>query len=262
LLQHGAIVRALDKTGATLTIEVADSVDSTNSELLRRQPTTDVHRLLLVSENQTAGRGRRGRNWVAVQRGSLTFSLGWRFERDAAQLSGLSLAVGAAVAGVLDRSGFGDIELKWPNDLVHRGRKLGGILIELSREALGTTLAIIGVGLNVRLPASARNKLSVAVTDLASVKANPAVDRNTLLAGIASELATALERYSRQGFAPFVSAWRQRDALAHQPVQIVLPDGKTIRGVAVGVDGAGALLIEDGPRRLRFVNGEVSVRRA
>ena len=262
LLQHGAIVRALDKTGATLTIEVADSVDSTNSELLRRQPTTDVHRLLLVSENQTAGRGRRGRNWVAVQRGSLTFSLGWRFERDAAQLSGLSLAVGAAVAGVLDRSGFGDIELKWPNDLVHRGRKLGGILIELSREALGTTLAIIGVGLNVRLPASARNKLSVAVTDLASVKANPAVDRNTLLAGIASELATALERYSRQGFAPFVSAWRQRDALAHQPVQIVLPDGKTIRGVAVGVDGAGALLIADGPRRLRFVNGEVSVRRA
>jgi BirA family biotin operon repressor/biotin-[acetyl-CoA-carboxylase] ligase len=245
-----------------LTIEVADTVDSTNSELLRRHPATDIHRHLLVTENQTAGRGRRGRNWLAAAGGSLTFSLGWRFERGGAHLSGLSLAVGAAVAGALDRSGFGDIELKWPNDLVHRGRKLGGILIELSREAIGTTVAIIGVGLNVRLPASVGNKLCVPITDLASVKPAAAVDRNRLLARIASELATALQRYSSQGFAPFVAAWRRRDALVNQPVQIVLPDGKTIRGVAAGVDGAGALLIEDGPRRLRFVNGEVSVRRA
>ena len=261
LLQRGAILRALGRADATLTIEVADTVDSTNSELLRRHPATDVHRHLLVAETQTAGRGRRGRNWLAVAGGSLTFSLGWRFERTVAHLTGLSLAVGVAVAGALDHSGFGDIELKWPNDLVHQERKLGGILIELSREAIGTTVAIIGVGLNVRLPASVRNNLSVAVTDLTSVGATVAVDRNTLLARIASELATALERYSNQGFAPFVSEWQRRDALVNQPVQIVLPDGKTIRGVAGGVDGAGALLIEDGPRRLRFVNGEVSVRR-
>ncbi|HXX85962.1 MAG TPA: biotin--[acetyl-CoA-carboxylase] ligase [Casimicrobiaceae bacterium] len=247
---------------AGLTIEVADSVDSTNSELLRRAAGTDIHRHLLVAERQTAGRGRRGRGWSAVAGGSLTFSLGWRFEQGAERLGGLSLAAGVALARALDASGYHDIELKWPNDLVHRGRKLGGILTESSGSAPGPTRAVVGVGINVRIPAEIRREVAAPITDLASITETEAIDRNDLLARLAIELAMSLQTYSTDGFAAFRSQWRRRDALRDQSVQVLLPDGSTVLGVAVGVDADGALLIERGGRRLRFVNGEVSVRRA
>ena len=258
-LDRAAIARALNSAG--LTIEVADTVDSTNSELLRRAGGTHIHRHLLVAEWQTAGRGRRGRGWSAVAGGSLTFSLGWRFEQGAERLVGLSLAVGVALARVLDASGYHGIELKWPNDLVHEGRKLGGILIESSGDALGPIHAVVGVGLNVRLPAEIHREVGVPITDLTSIAETKAIDRNALLAHLAADLAIALESYSTEGFAAFRSQWRNRDALRDQRVQVLLPDGSTILGVAAGVDADGALLVERNGRRLRFVNGEVSVRR-
>lgn len=258
-LDRAAIARALNSAG--LAIEVADTVDSTNSELLRRAGGADIHRHLLVAEWQTAGRGRRGRGWSAVAGGSLTFSLGWRFEQGAERLGGLSLAIGVVLAHALDASGYRGIELKWPNDLVHRGRKLGGILIESSGDALGPIRAVIGVGLNARLPAEIHREVGVPITDLTSIAETKAIDRNDLLARLAADLAIALESYSTEGFAAFRSQWLKRDALRDQHVQVLLPDGSTILGVAAGVDADGALLVERSGRRLRFVNGEVSVRR-
>src|SRR5207245_9958148 len=107
---------------------IVDQLDSTSSELLRRASRRDIHGAMLAAEWQTAGRGRRGRVWTAVAGGSLTFSLGWRFEQGAGFLAGLSLAVGVAVIRALEAAGFDGIALKWPNDLVHRHCKLGGIL--------------------------------------------------------------------------------------------------------------------------------------
>jgi BirA family biotin operon repressor/biotin-[acetyl-CoA-carboxylase] ligase len=153
------------------------------------------------------------------------------------------------------------VALKWPNDLVYANRKLGGILIELSGDALGPSLAVIGVGLNVRLPASARRDISQAVTDLTSIARTREVDRNVLLAGIAAELTKLLERYAREGFAPFMAEWQRRHALHRKPVRVVLPDGSSARGEVVGVDADGALVLDDGRHRRRFVTGEVSLRR-
>jgi len=216
---------------------------------------------LLAAEWQTAGRGRRGRAWTAVAGGSLTFSLGWRFERGAGFLAGLSLAVGVALARALESAGFDGIALKWPNDLVHRHCKLGGILIELTGDALGPSLAVIGVGLNVRLPPAARSEIAQAVTDLAAIAGGRRIDRNAVLAGIVTELATMLEGYARDGFAPLRGEWQRRHAFQKKPVKIVLPDGDTARGDVVGVDADGALVLDQGGRRLRFVTGEVSLRR-
>jgi BirA family transcriptional regulator, biotin operon repressor / biotin---[acetyl-CoA-carboxylase] ligase len=258
-LERTAIVGALDAYAAKLAIEVVDSVDSTNSELLRRATGADIHRQLLAAEWQTAGRGRRGRGWTAIAGGSLTFSLGWRFEQGAAHLAGLSLAVGVAIARALEASGYDAIELKWPNDLVHRQRKLGGILIELSGDALGPSLAVIGVGLNVRLPAPARHDIAPPVTDLAAI--GGVGDRNALLARILAQLVSMLERYAREGFAAFRAEWQRRHALQDQTVQVHLPDGGIARGRVAGVDADGALLLERNGRRLRFVTGDVSVRR-
>ena len=257
-LDRAAIVREIGARGPKLIVEVVDSIDSTNSELLRRAPR--VHRHLLAAELQTAGRGRRGRAWTAVVGGSLTFSLGWRFEQGAGYLSGLSLAAGVAIARALEACGCSDVELKWPNDLVYAGRKLGGILIELSGDALGPSLVVIGVGLNVRLPDAARRDIAQPVTDCATIAGD--IDRNRLLARVAAELALMLERYEREGFAAFRAEWQRRHALQRLPVEVLLPDGSVVHGTVVGVDADGALVLDRDGRRLRFVTGEVSLRRA
>ena len=257
-LDRAAIVRELGARGPKLTVEIADAIDSTNSELLRRVPR--VHRHLLAAEWQTAGRGRRGRAWTAVVGGSLTFSLGWRFEQGAGYLSGLSLAVGVAIARALEACGCAGVELKWPNDLVHRGSKLGGILIELSGDALGPSVVVIGVGLNVRLAQTARREIAQPVTDCAAIAG--AIDRNVLLARVAGELVLSLERYERDGFDAFRAEWQRRHALQRQPVDVSLPDGSVVPGTVVGVDADGALVLDRDGRRLRFITGEVSLRRA
>jgi BirA family biotin operon repressor/biotin-[acetyl-CoA-carboxylase] ligase len=260
-LERGAISAALGRRAPTLTIEVADILDSTSSELARRAARTDIHRHLLAAEWQTAGRGRRGRGWTAVLGGSLTFSLGWRFARGAGHLSALPLAVGVALARALEGAGLAGIELKWPNDLIHAEAKVGGILVELSGDALGPSLAIVGVGINVRLPASVRHDIAQPVTDLTTIGGTGTLDRNTLLARCVAEMVGVLEGYADAGFAPLRAAWQRRHAYQQKPVQVVLPDGGTVRGVVIGVDPAGALVLDSGGRRLRFVSGEVSLRR-
>jgi len=260
-LDRSAILAALGKHAHALTIDVADMLDSTSSELSRRAAHGDIHQHMVVAEWQTAGRGRRGRVWTAVLGGSLTFSLGWRFARGAGDLSALPLAVGVALARALEAAGFEGIELKWPNDLIHGEAKLGGILVELSGDALGPSLAIVGVGLNVRLPSSIKRGIGQPVSDLAAIGGRPVLDRNTLLARLVAAIVDVLDSYADTGFAPLRAAWQRRHAYQGKPVQIVLPDGGTVRGVVVGVDAAGALVLDSAGRRLRFVSGEVSLRR-
>jgi len=250
--------------GPRLTVEVVDQLDSTSSELLRRAQKRDVHGVVLAAEWQTAGRGRRGRTWTAIAGGSLTFSLGWGFEQGAGFLAGLSLAVGVAVARALEAEGFRGIGLKWPNDIIHRHLKVGGILIEVNGDALGPSTTVIGVGLNVRLPASARKDIAVPVTDLSSIAGRGAkdIDRNRLLACLVAELAAVLEQYAKEGFSPFAAEWQHRHAYQGKPVTLLLPDGATVAGKVAGVDASGALVLADGPRRARFLSGEISLRRA
>jgi BirA family biotin operon repressor/biotin-[acetyl-CoA-carboxylase] ligase len=247
-----------------LAVEVVDQVDSTSSELMRRAQRKDVHGVALAAEWQTAGRGRRGRTWTAIAGGSLTFSLGWRFEQGAGFLAGLSLAVGVAVVRALEADGFRDIALKWPNDLIHRHMKVGGILIDLNGDALGPTTTVIGVGLNVRLPPAARSEIPVPVTDLATVagKRAPPIERNRLLARLLAELAGVLETYANEGFAPFAAEWQHRHAYQGKSVRLLLPDGASVTGKVAGVDASGALVLADGPRRARFLSGEITLRRA
>jgi BirA family biotin operon repressor/biotin-[acetyl-CoA-carboxylase] ligase len=247
-----------------VTVEVVDDIDSTSSELLRRLPRRDIHGVALAAEWQTAGRGRRGRSWTGVFGGSLTFSLGWRFEQGAGFLAGLSLAVGVAVARALEAEGFAGVALKWPNDLIHRHLKFGGILIELNGDALGPSVTVIGIGLNVRLPDTARKGIAQPVTDLATIAGRkaPAIDRNRLLARLLAELADVLTRYANEGFAPFAAEWQHRHAYQGKVVRLLLPDGAAVTGKVAGVDASGALVLADGPRRARFLSGEITLRRA
>ena len=247
-----------------IAVEVVDQIESTSSELMRRAQRRDVHQVALAAEWQTAGRGRRGRAWTAIAGGSLTFSLGWKFEQGAGFLAGLSLAVGVAVVRALEAEGFKDVALKWPNDLIHRHLKVGGILIELNGDALGPTTTVIGVGLNVRIPAAARKDIPVPVTDLATVAGRkaPPIDRNRLVSALLAELAGVLHLYAKEGFTPFAAEWQHRHAYQGKAVRLLLPDGATVTGKVAGVDASGALVLADGPRRARFLSGEITLRRA
>ncbi|MCC7113129.1 MAG: biotin--[acetyl-CoA-carboxylase] ligase [Burkholderiales bacterium] len=253
-----------DRTPPALQVEVSDQIDSTSSELLRRAPRRDIHGAVLAAEWQTAGRGRRGRTWTAVAGGSLTFSMGWRFEQGAGFLAGLSLAAGVAVVRALEKDGFNGIELKWPNDLVFRHHKIGGILIELNGDALGPSTVVVGVGLNVRMPRALRREIAQPVTDLTAVagRGAPPIDRNRLLARLVAELSSMFSEYAQHGFAPIAAEWQQRHAYQGKPVKLVLPDGGAVKGTVAGVDASGALVLADGPRRSRFLSGELSLRRA
>ena len=247
-----------------IAVEVVDQIDSTSSELLRRAARRDIHGALLAAEWQSAGRGRRGRAWSAVAGGSLTFSLGWRFEQGAGFMAGLSLAVGVAVLHALEREGIAGVELKWPNDLIHRHLKVGGILVELNGDALGPSTVVVGVGLNVRLPQAMKRDIAQPVSDLTAVagRGAPPIDRNKLLARLATELAATLGTYCAHGFAPFAAEWQRRHAYQGKLVRLLLPDGVSVKGTVAGVDGTGALVLADGPRRVRFLAGEISLRRA
>jgi len=246
-----------------LDIEVVDQVGSTSTELLRRAQRRDIHGQVLAAEWQTAGRGRRGKVWTAVAGGSLTFSIGWRYEQGAGFLAGLSLAVGVAVVKALEAEGLAGVELKWPNDLVHKHLKVGGILVELNGDALGPSIIVVGVGLNVRLPVEIRRNIEQPVSDLTTVagRGAPAIDRNHLLARLSAELAATLEAYSRSGFPAFAAEWQHRHAYHGKPVKLLLPDGASVKGTVAGVDSTGALVLADGPRRARFLSGEISLRR-
>lgn len=242
-------------------LEVLFEVDSTNARLLGSAPPPEGQADVCLSELQHAGRGRRGRRWIAPFGDSIAMSLGWTF-RDAARAEpSLSLAVGVAVSRALGRTGAREIRLKWPNDIWFSDRKVGGVLLELRAEASGAAQVVIGIGLNVSLSAEARGKIEESgVRAAALADACPAaISRNRLAAVLLDELLSMLVQFEREGFAPFRDAWMALDALRGRPARVIAGDD-AISGTPRGVDGDGALLLESGDRLRRFVSGEVSLR--
>lgn len=245
---------------AQVVLEVADVVESTSTRLMRRADEPALHRHCLAAEVQTAGRGRRGRTWLAAPGGSLTFSLLWRFNLPAAALSGLSLTVGLALVRALHELGAADIRLKWPNDLVQGYRKVAGILIELQGEVHGPTAAVIGVGVNLRLPVQIREEIDQAVSDLSGSEA--AQSRNRLLGRLLDHLTQALQQFETAGFAPLRDEWQALHAYHDKPVTIILPGGKQEQGTVRGVADDGTLRVETRHGVQGYGSGEISLRSA
>lgn len=246
-------------------IEVAWSLESTNTALLEAPPPPLGQLKVLFAENQVGGRGRRGRRWNSRLGDSLCFSLALRFETLPADLSALPLVVGLSVRRVLRERGVA-AQIKWPNDLViDRGAdglaKLGGILLELRAEAGGPALVVIGVGLNLRLDAAQRAAIASeggCATDLRAEGAH-VLDRNLLAAALIKELRVALARFSREGFVSSFKAWPEADALAGRGVAVE-QGGVLLEGRATGIDTQGALQLRVADRIEQIHGGEVTVR--
>jgi BirA family biotin operon repressor/biotin-[acetyl-CoA-carboxylase] ligase len=259
LLSKDVIEAALGSSAPRFGVEVIDRVESTNTLLMQRAAAGARGGAVIAAEWQTSGRGRRGRAWHALPGAALTFSLLWRFEQGAGLLAGLSLAVGVAVTRALARCGVKDAGLKWPNDVLWRGRKLAGILIEMQGDMLGPSAAVIGIGLNCRMPAALRDRIDQPAVDITTA-AGVAPERNRLLATLLIELDRVLTEFARDGFAPFRDDWQRCHVYQGRPVRIDLPDGGIVNGTAEGVAENGALLLATQSGQLRLHSGEVTLR--
>jgi BirA family biotin operon repressor/biotin-[acetyl-CoA-carboxylase] ligase len=242
-------------------LEVLFEVDSTNNRLLAATPPPAGRADVCLTELQHAGRGRRGRRWIAPFGSGVAISVSWTFVTGARTVPALSLAVGVAVAHALTRAGAVGVTLKWPNDIVFRDRKIGGVLVELRTEAGGAAQVVIGVGINVSLPPGARRELDATGARVAAVAdaSARAPSRNLVAGAILDELLSMLERFEHEGFGAYRDAWTALDSLHGRPARVLI--GETaVTGTARGVDEDGALLIETADRIQRFVSGEASLR--
>lgn len=249
-------------------VEVVDETGSTNADLTqacRAAPGADDVARVRVAYRQTAGRGRQGRPWQG--QAGLTFSVAMPLALPPARLSGLSLAVGLAVAQALEDcdAALGPrVGLKWPNDLQIDGRKLAGILIESVPAGPQRVWAVIGIGLNLVRDAQMEAALGRELAGVAEALPafDPQRDPTRILGAVLNRLAAMRETFLAEGFAPLAAAWSARDAFRNEPVRL-LHDGVVLaEGLARGVDAEGHLLLETAEGLQQIASGEVSLRGA
>lgn len=236
-------------------LTVLDQVGSTNSWLAERPGDPAV----CFAEFQSAGRGRRGRAWVSPFASNIYMSLGWSFAEWPQGFTALGMVAAIAAVRALNSLGVEGAGIKWPNDLVAGGRKLAGVLVDIQGEPPRATRAIVGVGLNVRMPAVAATEIDQPWMDLATLTEGNPPERNRLAAALIDSLFTALDEFAHAGFAAFSADWQALDLVAGRAVALHSHQ-QTVTGVAAGVDEQGALLLRTAHGVKRFVSGDVSLR--
>ncbi len=258
-LDRTSIESQLDAAVQTIIaeIQIHEHIDSTNTYLMGRAKCGQTSASVCLAELQSAGRGRRGRSWVSPYGANLYLSLLWRFSAGPALLSGLSLATGIAVARALEGLGVTEIGLKWPNDLLWQGRKLGGMLLEFGGESSGPCYVVAGIGLNVAMPQGAQERIDQPWVDLRTILGS--VSRNRLAAQVLNQLVLIFSHFEETGLGSIVQEWTRYDQVAGQSILLKLPH-KTITGVACSVDETGALLVKTDSGVERFMAGEISLR--
>jgi len=245
-------------TAQQINVRVVDETGSTNADLLSTLPSLAAP-ALLSARSQTAGRGRAGRNWLSAPGKSLTFSLAWKFSLPVHALVGLPLAVGVSIAESLAMFNA-QVRLKWPNDVLHDGRKLAGILIESASAGHmphDASWAVIGIGINMALSDSMSAEIGRPVANIPWLAE---LEQDMLMATLASGLAEALVQFEHEGLAAFTPRWNALHAYTGQPVMI-LDNGKVQHeGLAIGVDDIGRFLLDTPGGRKAIMAGDVSLR--
>lgn len=247
-------------------VHVLDQCESTNEVLRSMAINGSPSGTGLGCEVQTGGRGRRGRKWIAPPGASVALSVLWRFSCGLEALAGLSLAAAVASAQALERCGSRELAIKWPNDLLRDGAKVGGILVDTIK--IGAEhAAIIGIGLNLRLGHTAHaliDSLRGAERALPAaalgVESQGMLDRNTIIAALVDELCAACALFEREGLEPFRAAWLERHAFHNAEVTIGSGAGPFVNGRVVDVASDGALVVDTDQGPKHFYAGDVSLR--
>ncbi len=261
LLDEEKILAAMSPESQELlqSLEIHQSIESTNACLLGQEPSDKISGQICLAEQQTAGRGRRGRPWISPFGNNIYFSLLWNFAMGPAQLSGLSLAAGLSVVRSLETIGVSEIGLKWPNDVYWRERKLAGLLLEVTGESDGPSSVVLGVGINTSMSRSQGESIDQPWVSLREITGGNNVSRNRLAGLVLGDLLQTMADFERDGLQPLLEEWQRYDVYYNRPV-IVRLGKKDIDGIHRGIDVSGALLLEhDGEIQL-FHGGEVSLK--
>lgn len=264
LLSLDTVLSELAVRDSITNFQLFSSLDSTNQYLLERTHTADFSGSVICAERQTAGKGRRGRVWESPFASNLYFSIGWTTNEGVASLEGLSLAIGVGITDALEGLGLSESQVKWPNDILHKGRKLAGVLIEVGGDLAGDCHFIVGVGLNVKMAKALGANINQPWVDLFSLaqegylpKTLPS--RNTILATLLNHLLPIISNYSSTGLSPFIDRWQEKSWSQNKLVNVI-GGSATSCGINMGISDTGALkVMVDG--ELRYFNGgEISLR--
>lgn len=239
-----------------LNIEVHRVIGSTNDTVMDRLSESDCVSLLCTAEMQTAGKGRRGRNWVSPFGRNIYVTYGRFLQRELSDLGGLSVVVGMQAIDALRHLGLKDAALKWPNDLLLQGGKLGGILVELKPQESRGIGIVAGMGVNFLLSDEDAQKIDQAWS---VVGEKLTISRNQFLTEFSARLINAIEQFDQEGFAPFAQTWPSYDAYRGELVRVIRGDA-VFEGINTGIDGEGNLLIETADGIQAHNAGEVSMR--
>lgn len=238
-----------------ITFRLFNEITSTNQYLLDRSIEEDISGVIVLSEYQSEGRGRRGSHWLSPFGAGLNLSIGWQFENPLDSLALLSMTAAVAVIHTLKKLDIPEAGVKWPNDIYCRDRKLGGILIEMRGESAGPCTVVIGIGINVALPASIIRSADQAWVDIATLK-SPVPSKNYLAATLISELVHFLEDYNQETVNEILNEWRRHDCFKDKIVTLTLPN-QSVRGCVLGIDDNGALMLSIDNNIQKFTAGEI-----
>jgi BirA family biotin operon repressor/biotin-[acetyl-CoA-carboxylase] ligase len=262
-IDSAAILDALKPASASrmARLDVFPEIESTNSYLMARPaPDAGMHRVAIAG-HQTAGRGRGEKRWLSAPGSSLCLSIAHTFRERPENLSALTLAVGVAAVHALRDTGTDDVMLKWPNDIVARDGKLGGMLAESHCTSATNATVVVGIGINLELPPEIVDGVDSAwahaPVDLRSVLGR-AVPPERLSATMIDHIVDALHTFEKQGLHAFADTWKERDWLRGREIT-VQQSGGLLKGTASGIDSDGALLVQAATTTARVISGSVLV---
>ncbi|QPB77978.1 bifunctional biotin--[acetyl-CoA-carboxylase] ligase/biotin operon repressor BirA [Proteus sp. GOKU] len=233
-------------------------IDSTNQYLIQRisaLKSGDV----CIAEYQSAGRGRRGRQWISPFGRNLYLSMYWKLEQGPAAAIGLSLVVGVIMAEVLQKLGADGVKVKWPNDLYLNDKKLSGILVELTGKTGDVAHIVTGIGINIAMSKNQTEAINQQWINLEQVGIK--IDRNKLACEITNALREAFVQFEKQGLSVFIERWKRLDNFMDRRVKLIIGE-KEIFGIAKGINDQGALLLEQDGKIIPYIGGEISLRSA
>lgn len=266
LLDRQRILMALSPAirGKLGHLEILSEIDSTNRYLLEQDYGGQM--IACLAEYQTAGRGQQGRVWVSPYGSGLCLSVKYCYEGLNYALSGLTIALAVSVGQILREIGVSGIQLKWPNDVIWQGQKLAGILLENRTLANQVGEVVMGIGINVNMPYVETRLITQPWTDLQSALGKT-FSRNQLATLLIEQCMTACYQYFNYGLNPFIPAWQSFDMVYGKSITLTIPANKSehnpqfFTGIACGIDETGALLVQVGNHKQRYLYGEVSIRR-
>ncbi len=237
--------------------DLVDTLDSTNNYMLEQIKQGKPSGSLVISEHQTAGRGRLGRTWHSPYAANIYLAIYWHFDKDTTELSGLSQVISSAVLNALQQNNVPDLCLKWPNDIYHCDKKLAGVLVDMIAESHSSTDTVIGVGVNISMHTK-DDAIDQPWTDIHTIT-DQFPNRNKITSTLLDFIYTDISEFAQKGFEPFAKRWSEQDCLANKA--IIATNGQTtIEGIARGVGSLGELLIETSEGLVPFLNGSVKLR--